>query len=127
MLQILQGTDVPTMTFSVYDAAGAVIPVADMNDYGVYIYNFQSDVKTKLYEFKMTPGAGENAFVSVDANTLGFIVNRTMTAAISPGVIYAEIEIQTTAAADFTSSLQNSGIYGWAIAEIVESSNPAEI
>lgn len=125
-IKVIQGQDSPIIKFSVYDEDGTVVPVADLNDYGVYIYNYQSDVRTKLYEFKKTPGVGENAMVSVDANTLGFIINRTMTAAISTGIVFAEVEVQTSATSDFQSSLQNSGGTDIAVVEIIESVNSGE-
>lgn len=106
---ILQGTDIPMITFSVYDEDGTVIDVADLNDYGVFVYNYQNEVKTLLETFKKTPAGGENAMVTVDAQTLGFIVSRTMTSTMAEGLIYAEIEVQVSASSDYESSLQNSG------------------
>lgn len=126
-INILQGADVPMRTFKTYDADGTVVLVADMNDYAVFIYTLGDDgTKTLRYTFKKTPGVGEYSMVTVDTSTLGFVVNRTMTAALGVSTIYAEIEVQLSAT-NYPSSLQNSSKDGFLVANIIESASASGI
>lgn len=122
--KVLQGTDVSMRTFQIKDDAGVNIAIADINDYNIYVYTLDNGVKTHLFNFKKTPIGDDNDIVVVDANTIGFIVNRDLTKGLEPCRLYAEIEVQLTASSDYISSLINSGKDSFVVCDIIQSSNP---
>lgn len=122
--KVLQGTDVTMRTFEIKDNAGANIPIADLDDYNIYVYSLTNGVKTHLFNFKKTPVGDDNSIVVVDTNTIGFIVNRNLTKTLEPCRLYAEIEVRIDAAADYISSLMNVGNDSYIVCDIIESSNP---
>ena len=122
--KVLQGTDVTMRTFQVKDSAGVNIPIADIDDYNIYVYSLANGVKTHLFNFKKTPIGDDNSIVVVDVNTIGFIVNRNLTKTLEPCRLYAEIEVRIDATADYISSLMNIGNDSYIVCDIIESSNP---
>jgi len=123
---IPQGVDITQRTFVVNDSNGDPIAVASMNDYAINVYQVVNGRKVHRQSYTKN-GTGENDTQVVDSTTIGFIVTRNHTRAMLPGLLYAEIRVQLTAASDYISSLQNNGAVGYEVAEIVESSSGAVI
>jgi hypothetical protein len=121
---ILKGTDVTIRTFEVKDSAGANILIANLEDYNIYVYQLNNNVKTHLFTFRKTPVGDDKQIVVVDTETIGFVVDRTQTVLCDTGRLYAEIEVQLTANSNYISSLQNVGNDAYVVCNIVESANP---
>lgn len=122
--KILKGTDVTMRTFQVKDSSGTLIPIADILDYNIYVYAIEDEGKVHQLTFRKTPVGDDKSIIVVDANTIGFVVDREYTANAPIGYLYAEIEVQITATSSYISSKQNVGNDEYIICEIIESSNP---
>lgn len=130
---IMQGNDVPMRTFQITDGVatltypnGTPIPLGDIDDYKINIYHLnESKAKDKVYVLRKTPITGNGQVIDVDVpnGIVGFIVPRSVTIKLNPGLLLAEIEVQLPGIANYESSLLKAGGDNYIIAEITESSD----
>lgn len=124
----LQGCDVLMRQFQILDSAGDPIPLDEINDIKINIYKQnENGAKDKVYILrKGTPLTGNGQVIEVDIaeGKVGFIVPRTVTKKLTPGLIYAEIEVQLEAGAEYESSLQKVGGDNYIVTEIIASADP---
>lgn len=127
-VQIMRGCDVPMRVFQIIDPNNnnAPIEINTINDIKINVYKRnEQGAKTNVAIFRLTPEGNNGQIETVDdaLGKVGFVVNRTMTKAMKPGKIYAEIEVKLTASDDYINSLVKLGKDSYEVCEIIENSN----
>ncbi len=127
MANIVQNTDT-VIRITLKDSTGTAIDISTLSAYEVYLYQIVNNVKVKVAYFKSSNTGIYDVIVNDAPNgKIDVILNREVSINTPPGTVYAETRIRQTATSTFISSVENLGVNGIEVGEIVSTANATSL
>ncbi len=127
MANIVQNTDT-VIRITLKDSTGTAIDISTLSADEVYLYQIVNNVKVKVAYFKSSNTGIYDVIVNDAPNgKIDVILNREVSINTPPGTVYAETRIRQTATSTFISSVENLGVNGIEVGEIVSTANATSL